>query len=354
MHELDRDPALERLVERPVDGRHATRAKPLLETEAPLRRVPIMASRVVSASARASWTVVRSRDSCPSKLASSRIPACPWSWAAEPPVRKLMVEFGESLAWTWVMGGLARDFTRRFEDARPGSAGSAPPTRRSSSSGWRCRRAAGCRSTRGSGSRGRSGPRTRRAWPSRRRLSRRPTRPTATCERSARASCASGASSTPPRRSWRRPARRPGCRALPRRPLLPRDRGGLRSRPRGGARRPRRRPHGRGPGGTAGVESVSLRVPSSSGEDGSEQGVFGPARYGDSAPPPTAAGARPRRRPPPSIADALRRFGRMATREVEVVCDLPEPRAAAELWRMAADWHVRPVPVLTGRLWEPA
>jgi hypothetical protein len=44
----------------------------------------------------------------------------------------------------------------------------------------------------------------------------------------------------------------------------------------------------------------------------------------------------------------------MATREVEAVCDLPEPRAAAELWRLAAEWKVKPVRVLTGHLWEPA
>src|SRR6266508_733759 len=37
-------------------------------------------------------------------------PACPWSWAAESHVRKLMVQFGETLSWTFVMGGLGRDF----------------------------------------------------------------------------------------------------------------------------------------------------------------------------------------------------------------------------------------------------
>jgi protein-disulfide isomerase-like protein with CxxC motif len=31
-------------------------------------------------------------------------PVCPWSWAAEPSVRKLMVQFGERLRWTFVMG----------------------------------------------------------------------------------------------------------------------------------------------------------------------------------------------------------------------------------------------------------
>ena len=37
-------------------------------------------------------------------------PACPWSWALEPCIRKLMLTFGEELQWNFVMGGLAREF----------------------------------------------------------------------------------------------------------------------------------------------------------------------------------------------------------------------------------------------------
>jgi predicted DsbA family dithiol-disulfide isomerase len=66
------------------------------------------------------------------------------------------------------------------------------------------------------------------------------------------------------------------------------------------------------------------------------------------------AGARPTGEPAPGVLDALGRFGRMATAEVEAVCDLPGPRANAELWRLAAEWRVKPVRVLTGMLWEPA
>jgi protein-disulfide isomerase-like protein with CxxC motif len=36
-------------------------------------------------------------------------PACPISWGNEPIVRKLAVEFGGSLDWKLVMGGLGRD-----------------------------------------------------------------------------------------------------------------------------------------------------------------------------------------------------------------------------------------------------
>jgi predicted DsbA family dithiol-disulfide isomerase len=66
-----------------------------------------------------------------------------------------------------------------------------------------------------------------------------------------------------------------------------------------------------------------------------------------------AAGAEPNGGPPAPEA-ALRRFGRMATAEVAAVCELPGPLAAAELWRLAAEWKVRTQPSLSGELWEPA
>ncbi len=50
----------------------------------------------------------------------------------------------------------------------------------------------------------------------------------------------------------------------------------------------------------------------------------------------------------------MRRYGRVTTGEVELLCDLPGPVAHAELWRLAENWRVRPVRVLTGWLWEAA
>jgi hypothetical protein len=64
-----------------------------------------------------------------------------------------------------------------------------------------------------------------------------------------------------------------------------------------------------------------------------------------------AAGARPTGEERPDVPAALRRFGRLATPEVAAACDLPEPRAEAELWRLAAEGRLRPVRVLTGTLW---
>jgi protein-disulfide isomerase-like protein with CxxC motif len=67
-----------------------------------------------------------------------------------------------------------------------------------------------------------------------------------------------------------------------------------------------------------------------------------------------AAGARPSGEARPDVLGALARFGRMATPEIEAVCDLPGPRASAELWRLATEWRVEPARFLTGELWELA
>jgi predicted DsbA family dithiol-disulfide isomerase len=67
-----------------------------------------------------------------------------------------------------------------------------------------------------------------------------------------------------------------------------------------------------------------------------------------------AAGATAAEAPWPGVEEALRRFGTLATPEVAAVCDLPGPRAAAELWRLAEAWAVRPERRLTGELWALA
>ena len=77
---------------------------------------------------------------------------------------------------------------------------------------------------------------------------------------------------------------------------------------------------------------------------------------------PTPIGGRPSWPPgaspdgggPLEIEDALRRFGACATAEIAALCDLPGPRAPAELWRLALEWRVRPKPVLGGELWTLA
>jgi thioredoxin family protein len=87
---------------------------------------------------------------------------------------------------------------------------------------------------------------------------------------------------------------------------------------------------------------------------GEEEWVGGDHAYEQWREAAMAAGVAPTGEPNPDVAGALRRFGSMATAELEAVCDLPGPRAGAEVWRLASEWRVRRVPVLSSELWELA
>jgi hypothetical protein len=87
---------------------------------------------------------------------------------------------------------------------------------------------------------------------------------------------------------------------------------------------------------------------------GEERWVGGDNSYEDWREAAIAAGANPSAEPHPDVAAALRRFQSMATVELEAVCDLHGPRAGAEAWRLASEWRLRRVPVLSGELWELA
>ena len=90
------------------------------------------------------------------------------------------------------------------------------------------------------------------------------------------------------------------------------------------------------------------------GDAPEEHWVGGDHPYEDWRSAAIAAGATPLNGPHPDVAAALGRFGSMATAELEAVCDLPGPRAGAEVWRLASEWRARRVPVLNSELWEPA
>jgi len=90
------------------------------------------------------------------------------------------------------------------------------------------------------------------------------------------------------------------------------------------------------------------------GGDGGERWVGGDHSYEDWRDAAVELGGTRSEEPRPDVAAALRRFGRMATAELEAVCDLPGPRAGAEAWRLASDWRVRRVPVVASELWELA
>jgi protein-disulfide isomerase-like protein with CxxC motif len=87
---------------------------------------------------------------------------------------------------------------------------------------------------------------------------------------------------------------------------------------------------------------------------GEERWVGGEHSYEQWREAALAAGAEPSAGGHPDVPGALRRFASMATVELEAVCDLPGPRAGAEAWRLASEWRLRRVPVLAGELWELA
>lgn len=104
----------------------------------------------------------------------------------------------------------------------------------------------------------------------------------------------------------------------------------------------------------AGRERVTFPTAALTGAGGERRLVAGFRPYEELRDAALDCGASPRGEAAPGVEAALRRFGRMTTTEVEAVCDLPGPRAHAELWRLAAEWRVRPERIVTGWLWEPA
>jgi hypothetical protein len=50
--------------------------------------------------------------------------------------------------------------------------------------------------------------------------------------------------------------------------------------------------------------------------------------------------------------EAVERFGRCATRELEELTGKPRPVLEAELWSLARDWKLKPVLVPGGTIWE--
>lgn len=96
------------------------------------------------------------------------------------------------------------------------------------------------------------------------------------------------------------------------------------------------------------------RVPFPSLCFGGDRWVTGPQPYEAYLEAARAAGAEPVDAPAPSALEVLGRFGRVSAAEVEALCGLPGPRAHAELWNLVSEWKVRPRRVLAGHLFEPA
>ncbi len=90
------------------------------------------------------------------------------------------------------------------------------------------------------------------------------------------------------------------------------------------------------------------------GEDGERFGLYGPQAYGKLREAATGAGAAPANERPPEPMEAIERFGRLTTRELEELTQRPRPVLEAELWALARDWRLRPEVYPFGVLWQAA
>jgi predicted DsbA family dithiol-disulfide isomerase len=258
-------------------------------------------------------------------------PACPWSWALEPAVRRLQWEFGDRLRWEYVMGGLAREFgaadamVTDWLDAGHASGMPVDP----------------------------------RLWLS-------------TPLQSSYPACLAvkaAAEQGDPARLLRRLREAIACggRKLDTSDALndvaagtpaldaARFRNDLASHAiveAFGADLDRSEEAGDRAGGEGRNGRVVLPSLEFRGEDGQVHGVYGATDYDSLTAAAQAAGAQPGGSGAPSVEQALRQFGSMATPEVAAVCGLPGPRAAAELWRLATEWAVKPERRGSGELWS--
>jgi predicted DsbA family dithiol-disulfide isomerase len=283
-------------------------------------------------------------------------PACPWSWAAEPALRRLLWEFDGELEFVWVMGGLARSYGRDYRDEE-GGIGQGPDCFADLISHWLDVTAAS------------EMPMDPRIW------TEAPLSSTYPACQAVKAACEQG---------WEAGYRylrqvREGV-MFERRKL---DHPEALLAAAGPARLDRRRfeidlfseaiteafaadldevrdvpPEAREAGAvrrTEGKERIAFPSALFIGEDGSRHGAWGTARSHPALREAAlAAGARQVNERELAPLEAIRRFRRCATRELEVLCERARPVVEAELWALARDWKLKPVPALTGTLWEPA
>jgi predicted DsbA family dithiol-disulfide isomerase len=248
-------------------------------------------------------------------------PACPWSWALEPSLRRLQVEFGSGISIRLIMGGLARE----FEDPQAQVAEWLHACDRSGM------------------------PFDPRLW-----LEAPPSGSHPACL----AAIAAGEQGPALQAAYLRRLREGlmcGRRKLDALEALVAEAHAV---PGLDATRLRR-----ALGSSATVERFGEELERTRALGGAEalptvvlgaRVVRGFVPYDEWRAAAVAAGAEPLDEPPPTIEQALRRFGTLATVEVAAVCALPGPRARAELWRLALDWKVVAERRFTSALWRLA
>ncbi|HEU4975130.1 MAG TPA: DsbA family protein [Baekduia sp.] len=265
-------------------------------------------------------------------------PACPWSWAAEPALRRLLTEFGDEVRITYVLAGLAREITdpeHELVEALDAAAASGMPVDPRSWAG-----------------RGGRPPRT--------------TYPACLAAKAAAEQQLAGPYLRVLREGfWLRGAAldtpdalEEAARAVPamnlerfaidlRSNAIAEAFGGDLERARS-VPEERRSPSADPP--RAVLPSFEVRgagAPRWLAEPSALAAA--PRMLRDAV---AAAGAEPGRIPSPE--EAIRALGAMTTAEVAAACDLPWPRAAAELWRLALDFRLRPERIGGSELWHIA
>ncbi len=269
-------------------------------------------------------------------------PACPWSWSAEPALRQLMWEFDGELEFAWVMGGL----TRSYEDANllevasqwleDTAAGGMPTDPRIWSQNPLTSSYPACEAVEAAKEQGWQAAyrylRTLREGImfERRKLD----HPDALIDAAGRAAI--------DRARFERDLRSDGSTEA-----FETDLEEVRDPPQEArdADAVHRSAKGR--------ERISFPSAVFVGE-GSRHGVWGtdavdPERMRAGA---LAAGARLVNEEPLEPLEAIDRYGRCATRELEVLAGRPRPVIGAELWALARDGQLSPVSALTGTIWE--
>lgn len=254
-------------------------------------------------------------------------PACPWSWALEPSLRRLLWEFGSELELEYVMCGISLEDPRHVAlQALEAAARSGMPV---DARLWLSDPPASshpvCLAVKAAAEQGAAGPYLRRL------------REAIFCRR---------------RRLEHREALLEEARAVPALDLerLRIDLGShaILEAFAADLDRARRVPEQHHAPGTGRVRLPSLEFLDG---QGTIHGVYGHSDYDALSAAARAAGAVPVAGPP-TIEEALGAFGTLATAEVAAVCRLPGPTAPAALWRLASEWRLTPERVLGGELWR--
>jgi predicted DsbA family dithiol-disulfide isomerase len=272
-------------------------------------------------------------------------PACSWSWNTEPKVRRLMVEFADSLFWTYVMGGLARDYTqdggrvhqellREWLDAADD--GGMPLDPRLWTEGPIASTYPACMAVKAAAEQSGNGGTTylralreglfclRRKLDTTEALVEEARRAGLDVERF-RIDLASNAiveafgDDLEATRAIPEEARTAGAVVE-----------------------------------TAGGERLPFPTLAFEGDGRETRWVFGLQSYAAYRGAAVEAGAEPLEEGRPSVALALERFGRLTAAEAAAVCGVPPARAHLELWDLSSEWLARPIAVLGSHLWETA